>query len=578
MGDLHSNYGSRFQVVGALRRIITDMPLLALLLLLAQAKSPDRDLQGLAARCGSEIPWTRSLEEAAAKARESGRPVCWYVPTLRGSRMDRTLVLRNYMRAGPFMMPGVVALLRDHFVPLELEGSVEHRRRFGLVPLDVVEPCLVFLAPDLSVLHRTDRLTTFSEAWMDSLLRAVLAKAGRPAPPPLPPLGDARRAIAEGRPDPDLFLTLPGDENLYWRGVALHLTAHDEAGRAEWRKIRDGRWAWKAAAELARDGPFVRGFEVHETPPEAGLAASSTRPAAAADVPRALRFLRGMQRQSGVWDDSQYNFGGDDSLPNVWIAVTALAALALREWGGEESRPAVLRAESYLRDESRVAVLDKDEIAWAYAYRVLYFARAGKPDECARLAAVLLRLQEESGTWAHEYSNPFMTATALHALAEARKAGVEVPAAALKRGLDALAASRDARGVFSYGSPGRGGAIEGGAGRMPFLEFVLASAGRVPAEGVKRALAASFRFHPLLERVRKVDDHADAHQNGGFFFWYDQWGRSIAAAWAGDRDALDRQRRIVLETPEFDGTWVDSHELGRVYGTAVALLTLKATE
>ena len=37
---------------------------------------------------------------------------------------------------------------------------------------------------------------------------------------------------------------------------------------AEWKKIKTGRWAWKAAAELSRDGPFVRGFEVYENLPE----------------------------------------------------------------------------------------------------------------------------------------------------------------------------------------------------------------------------------------------------------------------------------------------------------------------
>ena len=41
------------------------------------------------------------------------------------------------------------------------------------------------------------------------------------------------------------------------------------------------------------------------------------------------------------------------------------------------------------------------------------------------------------------------------------------------------------------------------------------------------------------------------------------------------KDALARQRRIVLETAEIDGCWVDSHELGRTYGTAMALLTLE---
>ena len=123
---------------------------------------------------------------------------------------------------------------------------------------------------------------------------------------------------------------------------------------------------------------------------------------------------------------------------------------------------------------------------------------------------------------------------------------------------------------------GRGGAVEGAAGRMPFLEFALALNGRATADAVRQSLAASFTHHGLLERVRKVDDHADAHHNGGFFFWYDQWGRALAAGHASDRAALDRQRKLVLEIPEFDGCWVDSHELGRVYGTAVALLTLAA--
>ena len=73
----------------------------------------------------------------------------------------------------------------------------------------------------------------------------------------------------------------------------------------------------------------------------------------------------------------------------------------------------------------------------------------------------------------------------------------------------------------------------------------------------------------------KYDDHADGWRNGGFFYWYGQYGRGLAAKAAGSADALARQKAILLETLEFDGCWVDSHELGRVYGTAMALLTLK---
>jgi hypothetical protein len=55
-------------------------------------------------------------------------------------------------------------------------------------------------------------------------------------------------------------------------------------------------------------------------------------------------------------------------------------------------------------------------------------------------------------------------------------------------------------------------------------------------------------------------------------------GRSEAISAVTDqriRDALvARQRRIVLGLPEIDGCFVDSHELGRCYGTAMALLCL----
>ncbi|HYE98593.1 MAG TPA: hypothetical protein VEJ18_06755, partial [Planctomycetota bacterium] len=326
---------------------------LALLCLLQ--KAPDRPLQGAAAKCGSEIPWTTSIEAAQAKAKETGRPILWWVPTLAGSPMDRTLVLEKYMLAGPWMMPAVVPLVRDHFVPLRLEGTPAHRARFRLAPMETVEPVLLFLDPDLGVLHCVDRLTTFHEGWFIHLLRGVLAKAGRPAP------GAARID------DPA--------EALWRKGAELHRAGRDEEGRAEWRKIPEGRWAWKAAAELAGDGPFVRGFEVEEAIAPEGLPSSTTLPARDPDVGRAAKFLVGLQRSSGAWTDSHYNFGGDDSLPNVWMAVTALAALALREIDDPAAKGAVERAEKYMRDEAGIAAEDTDEIAWAHAYRLLYFAK-----------------------------------------------------------------------------------------------------------------------------------------------------------------------------------------------------------
>src|SRR4029079_10885934 len=251
---------------------------------------------------------------------------------------------------------------------------------------------------------------------------------------------------------------------------------------------------------------------------------------AKADVSRAVRFLLQNQRNNGVWDDSHYNYGGDASLPNVYMAVTALAALALRSFGDpKQIETAITRAEAYMKDEARIAQADDQEIAWAHAYRLLYFAKTGNKEMMARLIQKRGDLQKRSGVWQHEYDNPFVTATILHVLEEAKIAGAEVPAGVLKRGAAALKSTRDAKGVFSYEFPGRGGALEGAAGRMPFLEHTLAFSGQAKPEGVKAALAASFRTHALLERVRKYDDPAAAFHNGGFFFWYDQYGRALAA-------------------------------------------------
>jgi len=562
------------------------MPLLAVLLgaLLSQQKTPDTEFKGLAAKCGSEIPWLESLTEAQKESKASGKPIAWWVTKVEGSPMDRKTVLEKYMLSGPFMMPGVIELMSKEFVPLRLSGLPAIHAEFGIRIADFIEPGIVFLGPDLKVIHRVDRMTTFSEDWLVHLLRGVLKKAERPVPPERKiELHPAWAAIKEGRPDPALFQILPGDEARWYQGVAYWLTGHTADALAEWKKIKTGRWAWKAAAELARDGPFVRGFEIYEDLPAGALKdelpTTTTLPREKPDIDRAVRFLIQHQLNNGSWDDSQYNFGGDGSLPNVYMADTALAALALRAWGDpEQIKTAIVRAEAHMKDESHIAADDNQEITWAHAYRLLYFAKTGDKVMMARLVKKLADLQKPSGIWQHEYDNPFVTATILHVLEAARTAGGDVPAAMTKRATAALKSTRDARGVFSYEYPGRGDKPEGGSGRMPYLEYALSISGQAKPETLATALDLSFKHHGLLERIRKYDDHADAYHNGGFFFWYDQYGRAVAAKSVNAAAVLAKQREIVLQIPEIDGCWVDSHELGRVYGTAMALLTLKLCE
>jgi hypothetical protein len=57
-------------------------------------------------------------------------------------------------------------------------------------------------------------------------------------------------------------------------------------------------------------------------------------------------------------------------------------------------------------------------------------------------------------------------------------------------------------------------------------------------------------------------------------------GRAEATRFVEDAAQRDvwraQQKKLVLDLPEFDGCFVDSHELGRAYGTAMALLCLAA--
>lgn len=394
-------------------------------------------------------------------------------------------------------------------------------------------------------------------------------------------------------------------EARFLHGVCLRLTQQDEPAHRIWKELAlaqpASRWSRKASAEAQRLGPFSRAFERFDWLPEDAFLekpAGTCRPREEKDAPavarRGVELLLQTQKADGSWDDSYYDFGGTDSLPNVYAAGTALAALALVEW--READPArcdaaVKKALAWLADEKHLAYEDKDEIVWAHAYRLLLWERLlrGKHEGAgaARKKAIevvqqLLQGQLKNGGWRHEYPNPFATATVLHALARVGAAGVPVNKDAIAKAAAALGKSRGEDGSFAYGQGGAGSPPEFSAGRAPICELALLLAGASDQKRLAAAVELSFEQHRNLENVRKYDDHADRYRNGGFFFWYALFGR-LEAINALEDPALrargrERLRATVLAIPEIDGGFVDSHELGRTYGTAMALLCLIGTE
>lgn len=578
------------------------------------------ELSAIAARAGSAVQWRAGLDAARAEARASGKPVFWYVPTLAGSPMDRRVEIDRYMLAGPFSDVDVVQLLNTAFVPVRRAADQAAARELRQPAF--IEPGFVVYGADGTELLRRQALMTLHPEWFASQLRRVAGREVEPRrlPEPLRQLRAALRAgdwtAAERAAEtvPPVPLAAAHRAELAWlHGAALQRTGRAAAARALWTSaaaaLPDEPYAWKAAAEAEGHGPFVSGFEDYRALPAAVLAADSDSSRAPSDaydendVWRAgIALLTVMQNADGSFTDSRYDFGGTDSLPNVHFAVTALAATALLE-ARQQPAPtfdeaqcagigaALDRALAFVGDDAHLASGDTDEIVWAHVYRLRLCSRRLELDDSStsrdavvpileRSVVALTQLQQEDGAWFHEYANPFTSASVLVALHGAERAGRAVASDVVERGVRALLACRAKNGGFSY-AQSRGEvsvSVAGSACRMPQCELALALWQRGREALLRAAVTAAFEHHDALAAVRKYDDHADRYGHGGFFFWYDMLGRTEALLALTDADArrelAARQQQLILSLAEIDGCFVDSHELGRVYGTAVALQCL----
>jgi hypothetical protein len=557
-----------------------------------------------AAAAGAAVRWRTDLDAALAEARETERPVFWYVPTVRGSRMDRKPEIDRYMMGGPFSWPGLVGLLNDAFIPVRQPGGSDDAERFGLRPIEFVEPGFLVVGADGEVQATVDEITTLDPGFFLTRLGEALdgrsAEALERAQAWFETLVEAGGAADRAKTPEERFVA---GARAFWAG-------EDAASTEIWSALAaedpdSSPWVAKAALEVEGHGPIVHGFEVPwaRLRQEALRGGRGTRAAAgvfdeAALGESGLAYFVAMQRGDGGFRDSIYDFGGTDSLPNVHVAITALAAWAMLEvmerTPGEEraADKCFARAVKYAFDDRHLNTDDQDELIWAYLYRARLAARwlALRPADAdqvrpllARTVADLARMQPEDGAWFHEYANPFVISACLLALSEARKVGAVIPDGVGDRGVLALLRCRAEDGAITYGMPRRGrvrAQVQGGVGRMPLAEAALADWGHAEDGALARAVDASFEFHDELDQVRKYDDHASRYGYGGFFFWFDLHARIDAIARLGDGEAQQKaraaQRAQILALPEIDGCFVDSHEIGRVYGTAMALICLAA--
>ncbi|MEZ6037774.1 MAG: hypothetical protein R3F29_09860 [Planctomycetota bacterium] len=582
----------------------------------------------LAAKAGNAVNWRKDVDAALLEAKQKGKPVFWYVPEVKGSPMDRKPEIDRYLMGGPFSWPSTIALLNEHFVPVKEVAEGARAKALGLVRGEFLEPGYVLLDGDGKALLTVDQITTFHAQWFEAPLRRAVQqpRAGWPGGVGLDEAWQQLQrgeyqAVGEGLRLVSFHSAEAETEAAWIESVVAFRSGHRTLAMQRWQSIVEQRpespWAWKAALELEGHGPFVHGFEVYgELPakvltddPVDGTRAPDGTYTEAELWQRSVDYLCGMADDDGVYRDSIYDFGGTDGLPNVYAAVSCLVGEALlvaeaRAAAGsfaldDASRARVgevlLQIRAHAERADWLALEDKDEILWARAYALRFLlafgARRGadgREGDDAQAAALrggvgaLIALQPETGVWFHEYGNPFAIATALQALHGARAAGIDVPQDNIDKGLRALAFNRTDEGAFSYSQTREGrqprAPVEGAAGRMPLCELGLFLFGASDQAKLLAACEAGQRYHGELAAVRKYDDHASKLGYGGFFFWFDMLGRAEAIARLDDAEARHRlaaqQRELVLQLPEFDGCFVDSHELGRCYGTAMALLCL----
>ncbi|MBX3416954.1 MAG: hypothetical protein KF851_05075 [Pirellulaceae bacterium] len=575
----------------------------------------------LAKKAGTAVNWETDLAQAIEKSRAQNRPVFWYVPSVPGTFMDRKPEIDRYMLAGPFSWPAIINLLNERSIPLRATPTKAEADHYGLKVYDFIEPGFMIIGPDQSIRLVADRLTTLHPHWLFSQISGSLGESRSWSEV----AGERNRVAIDGwwehlqmvnwRPAEDQFAELRERDAAEFgllAGMVAFRMGQQKMAREIWeetgRKFPEHPLGWKAANEAQGIGPFVRGFEVFgelpELPPAKGdgtIRLTSGARLGSFSEPEIWRasteFLLLMQDESGGFFDSDYDFGGTDSLPNVHVAVTSLVGLALiqaeiREPSSERKRvlrKTIEKAAVFVANDGNLNFDDRDEILWAQAYRVRLLAAAkGKgtaqsfADELQRATTQLEELQMDNGSWFHEYPNAFVTATALTALHAAQAAGGEVNSTIVNRGLERLEKQRFQNGGYPYavrrGNEGGNGDLKASAGRIPVCELARHQWGRVNDPELITAIETGIKFHEYLAKALKYDDHTSTMAYGGFFFWYDMQARSEAISRLADAEQWNhlaaQQREIILTLPEIDGAFVDSHELGRCYGTAMALISL----
>ncbi|MEK7465778.1 MAG: hypothetical protein AAB074_00050 [Planctomycetota bacterium] len=396
-------------------------------------------LKEVAGRCGSEIGWAKSWEEAASRAKKEDKLVVVVVEQYRGLNIER------YAPSTLFMDTDVVALMKERFVAFQWNdrcgAPFEDPATYGLGPFTFGQGIL-FADSDGTVVANA---VSYDPFYFDEFARGVLKE--RPGAPPedagnaemllrrgdldataallLSPKtadewrlkasllrrqrkgDDALRAVGEARArgakgiDVDEAVIrirmgkfaeaerlLAGNaepEAVFWHALAKGMQQGLEPVRAEVEALvarrADDRWAWRAAAMMCGQG-MGSGLDRaawHEEARLAGCMTSPPEPVAEADRAErdGIEFLVRTQLRDGSWP-SPHSLADPKSAPGVAIAAIAGSAL-LPHQADKKAEAAVRSALKFVLENPLETHPDRlfDYTIWGQIFSLRFLA------ECA---------------------------------------------------------------------------------------------------------------------------------------------------------------------------------------------------